>query len=36
MTYCSIHHLELLENFEYFADMFQQEKHRKENMFIPL
>lgn len=36
MTYCSIHHLELLENFEYYADMFQQEKHRKENMFIPL
>jgi hypothetical protein len=22
MTYCSIHHLELLENFEYYADMF--------------
>jgi hypothetical protein len=22
MTYCSIHHLELLENFDYYADVF--------------
>lgn len=36
MSYMSIYHLELLENFDYYAATFEQRYRRKENSMIPL
>ena len=36
MSFMSIYHLELLENFDYYASCFDQLYKRKENFMIPL
>jgi hypothetical protein len=36
MSYMSIYHLELLENFDYYASTFEQIYQRRENSMIPL
>jgi len=36
MSYMSIYHLELLENFDHYAGLFEQLYRRRENSMIPL